>query len=313
VRLVQVLKAVGIAPSTWYRESTSDRPPAKRGPDPKPIPEEIEELIVANAMRYPWWGYRKIAIVCRRTDKKVKDKQAYRVMKKHKLLRVLPERVAELYQAAKLYELLPTKPNSLWQVDVTYIHIPTDGWWYAVTVIDYYSRYLLAIHFTSSYSAGEAIIALEEAKKEAERIHGPLKEPPFVVTDNGPSFIARKFTQYLEGDFQHVRIRYRTPQQLGLLERFHRTLKDEEVYWRIYDSPWHARECLVEFRSRYNGVRPHWALAPEGGGDPLTPEDVYVRGGTITIPRWQGWAKGAKERLDKLLERDATMKKAVGL
>ena len=141
--------------------------------------------------------------------------------------------------------------------------------------------------------------------QEAERIHGPLKEPPFVVTDNGPSFIARKFAKYLEGDFQHVRIRYRTPQQLGLLERFHRTLKDEEVYWRIYDSPWHARECLAEFRSRYNAVRPHWALAPEAGGDPLTPEDVYVRGATITIPKWQGWAKGAKEKLDRMLSGQA--------
>ena len=36
-------------------------------------------------------------------------------------------------------------------MDVTYIHIPSYGWWYAVTVIDYYSRYLLACHLTSRY------------------------------------------------------------------------------------------------------------------------------------------------------------------
>jgi len=43
------------------------------------------------------------------------------------------DRVAELYQAGKLYELLPSGPNELWQMDVTYVHIPGYGWWYAVT------------------------------------------------------------------------------------------------------------------------------------------------------------------------------------
>ena len=70
-------------------------------------------------------------------------------------------RRAELHQAAKLFELLPQRPNDLWQMDVTYIHIPGYGWWYAVTVIDYYSRYLLACHLTHSYSAVETAHALK--------------------------------------------------------------------------------------------------------------------------------------------------------
>jgi transposase InsO family protein len=28
------------------------------------------------------------------------------------------------------------------------------------------------------------------------------------------------------------------------------------VYWRLYDNPGHARECLEEFRQRYNQRRP---------------------------------------------------------
>ena len=86
---------------------------------------------------------------------------------------------AELHQASKLYELLPQGPNELWQTDVTYIHIPGHGWWYAVTVIDYYSRYLLACHLTSSYCAAEAIHALGLARAEAERLCGPLAKIPF--------------------------------------------------------------------------------------------------------------------------------------
>jgi hypothetical protein len=65
-------------------------------------------------------------------------------MKERGLLHRSPPRAPELHQATKLFELLPQRPNDLWQMDVTYIHIPGHGWWYAVTVIDYYSRYLLA-------------------------------------------------------------------------------------------------------------------------------------------------------------------------
>ncbi len=115
--------------------------------------------------------------------------------------------------------------------------IPGYGWWYAITVIDYDSRSLLAAYLTRSDSAAEAIRALEFSQAEPERVCRPLTQRPFLVTDNGPSFIARRFGAYLKGLFSHVRIRYRTPTQLGLLERFHGTLKCEEAYWRMYDNP----------------------------------------------------------------------------
>jgi putative transposase len=103
------------------------------------------------------------------------------------------------------------------------------------------------------------------------------------------------------GQYSHVRIRYRTPQQLGLLERFHQTLKTEEVYWRLYDHPQHARACLAEFRERYNRLRPHWALRPQGGGDPLVPAEVYAAGHAVQTPKWQVWAQATKAKLDALL------------
>jgi transposase InsO family protein len=126
-----------------------------------------------------------------------------------------------------------------------------------------------------------------------------MAKPVFLVTDNGSSFLARRFSAFLsEGDFQHVRIQHRTPQQLGLLERFHQTQKKKEVYWHLYSSPAEARESLEIFRKRYNTYRPHWALIPEEGGDPVTPYDVYALGRKTQIPRWQKWAQEAKKRLD---------------
>src|SRR5262249_57957269 len=135
----------------------------------------------------------RIAVMCRRTGQAVKDRHAYAVMRAAGLLQRPRPREPELYQVAKLFELLPQKPNDLWQMDVTYIHIPGHGWWYAVTVIDYYSRFLLACYLTDSYSALEVAHGLKLARAEAERIHGPLPKRPFLVTDNGPSFLARRF------------------------------------------------------------------------------------------------------------------------
>jgi putative transposase len=300
-RQTQVLRLVGVAPSSWHRPPRAGER-RRPGPARRPLADEVIRAVVEMASANPWYGYKRIAIMCRRAGQVVKDREAYVVMKDHGLLQKRKTRRAEVYQAAKLFELLPQGPNDLWQMDVTYIHIPGYGWWYAVTVIDYYSRYLLACHLTTSYSAAETAYALKLAREEAERIHGPLVKRPFLVTDNGPSFIARRFTAFVKDQFSHVRIQYRTPQQLGLLERFHATLKNEEVYWRLYDHPQHARECLAEFRARYNERRPHWALVPEEGGDVLVPIEVYRDARKIQIPRWQAWARAAQAKLEKMME-----------
>ena len=252
------------------------------------------------ATKNPWYGYKRIAVMCRRAGMSIGNRLVYRIMKAHDLLKRRSPPQPELQHAQRLFELLPQGPNELWQADVTYIYIPGFGWRYAVTVIDYYSRYLLALHLTSSYAAAEVLVALDKAIEEAERIHGTLRRRPTLVTDNGSSFIARRFLAGIKERFSHVRIRYRTPTQLGLLERFHRTLKKEEVYWRMYDSPDHARECLAEFRKRYNEDRPHWALLPAPGADPITPVEVYRDAVAIEIPKWQGWSKEAQRRIEAL-------------
>ena len=242
-RQTQVLRLVGVASSSWHRKPNTGEP-KRPGPSARPIPDEVLTAVVEMATQNPWYGYKRIAVMCRRAGTSVTDRQTYRVMKNHDLLQKPKPRQAEVHQTAKLFELLPQGPNELWQMDVTYVHIPGFGWWYAVTVIDYYSRYLLACHLTSSYSAIEVIHGLKLAREEAERSGGPLTKRPFLVTDNGSSFIARRFGAYVNERFSHVRIQYRTPQQLGLLERFHKTLKDEEVHWRL------AAHCPLVVASR---------------------------------------------------------------
>lgn len=261
-------------------------------------------MVETVARAFPWYGYKKIALICERLDEPIAVRKVYRIMKEAGVLHRLKKRaeVRARQEVARLYQLLPKKPNELWQTDVTYILIPGYGWWYAITVIDYYSRYLLALRFTHSYSAVEAGRALRLAVAEAENLHGPLTQPVFLVTDNGPSFIAHRFRAELSklqiaatglSAFSQVRIGYRMPAKLGLLERFHETLKAEEVYWDLYADPWDARQKLEIFRERYNQARPHWALvAADRASSParvLTPHEVYVDGHKVNPPQWSRW------------------------
>jgi transposase InsO family protein len=184
---------LGVAGSSWYRPARVGEERRRRGPAPKAVDARVEQSVLTLAQPNPWYGYKRIAVMCRREGQIVANREAYRVMKAHGLLHKRRRRTAELYPASKLYELRPSGPNPLWQMDVTYVHIPGYGWWYAVTVIDYDSRYLLAARLTSRYCTGEVIAALKEARAEAERLCGPLTKPPFLVTDKGSSFIARRF------------------------------------------------------------------------------------------------------------------------
>ena len=85
------------------------------------MPEPLASDINATAETYPWWGYKRIAEVCRRHGLQVSNNQVYRVMNAHDLLRKPLPRAAELYQTAGLFELLPQRPNDLWQADVTHL------------------------------------------------------------------------------------------------------------------------------------------------------------------------------------------------
>jgi len=312
--LTKLLDALG-GRATWYRQEHSEPQPttttsARRGPPPSPITAWERHVVETVAQAFPWYGYKKIALICQRLDEPIPRRRVYRIMKEAGLLHQRKQRIEARarQEVAKLYQLLPQRPNELWQTDVTYIRIPGYGWWYAITVIDYYSRYLLALHLAPSYAAVETSHALRLAVAEAERIHGPLTQPLFLVTDNGPSFIARRFQQTLAGieiagtglsAFSQVRIRYRTPVQLGLLERFHETLKYEEVYWQLYADPRDARQKLACYHERYNQARPHWALVaaePEAAPAPvLTPHEVYVHGYKVNPPQWSRWVGWLEE------------------
>jgi len=128
-----VLEALG-ARATWYRrESVTSHAKlashvslARRGPAARAASEREQGTILAAAKAFPWYGYKKIALICHRLDEPIPRRKVYRVMKEAGLLHRLKKRIDERarQETARLYQLLPKRPNELWQTDVTYIPIP---------------------------------------------------------------------------------------------------------------------------------------------------------------------------------------------
>ena len=71
----------------------------------------------------------------------VSESSVYRLLKSHDLI-TSPAFI--LMKAADRFQNPTTAPNQLWQTDFTYLKVISWGWFYLSTVLDDYSRYILA-------------------------------------------------------------------------------------------------------------------------------------------------------------------------
>ena len=79
VRITGILDALGIAHSSWYRKSIPTSERKCPGPVRKPLAEQIVRVVIQYAKLYAWYGYKKIAVICRRAGYKVKNRHAWRL------------------------------------------------------------------------------------------------------------------------------------------------------------------------------------------------------------------------------------------
>jgi len=123
-------------------------------------------------------------------------------------------------------------------------------WLAILVVVDNGTRRCLQLPFfvTGAHVTAEEVIA-------QLRAHWP-RELQFVISDNGPQFIADAFAQFAkEMTFLHIRIAPHRPQTNGIAERFVRTLK-EWLAWHTWQSAEELAALLAEFIVYYND-RPH--------------------------------------------------------
>ena len=62
------------------RHALEESEPKRPGRKPRVVPEALAEKVRAVAREYPWWGYKRIAVVVRRAGDEVSNKQVYKVL-----------------------------------------------------------------------------------------------------------------------------------------------------------------------------------------------------------------------------------------
>src|SRR5262249_32995872 len=98
---------------------------------------------------------------------------------------------------------------------------------------------------------------------------GQPVDKPEIRSDNGSGYVSREFKQVLqENGLGHHRIKPHCPEENGLIERMHRTLR-EELYGEALTNLLEAERVFARVVRRYNEQRLHSALGF------LTPADYY--------------------------------------
>lgn len=134
---------------------------------------------------------------------------------------------------------------------------------YPLTIADPASRYVFAVDALSSTGVAPAM-------RVFERVFREWGVPEQILTDNGVPFCTARALggltelskMWIKLGIQHVRIQPGRPQQNGIHERMHRTLKERatkpagrtlQIQQKRFD----------EFLEEYNHVRPHQSLGQQ--------------------------------------------------
>jgi transposase InsO family protein len=165
------------------------------------------------------------------------------------------------------------------------------GWFYLSTVLDDFSRYIIAWKLCSGMAASDVQDTLDLALEASGLDEVNVVHRPRLLSDNGPSYISGDLAEYLAGKgMTHTRGAPYHPQTQGKIERWHQTLKNR-ILLENYFLPEDLKAQLDAFIGYYNHRRYHESL------DNLTPVDVYTgRGQTILLEREKIKRRTMKQR-----------------
>lgn len=235
-------------------------------------PEEVAEQLVKCRQAHPTWGPRKLLASLKKREPEVDWPAASTVggiLKRHGL--VEGRRPARrTWSPAGRARTEATAPNEVWTGDFKGQFRTRDGRLiYPLTVVDRYSRFLLAV-------MGLESVSLAQAWPVFERLFREYGLPRVIRTDNGSPFastravagLSRLSVRWIKLGIQPERIQPGHPEQNGAHERMHRTLKQETARPPAANHP-AQQELFDHFRQVYNEERPHEALAQQ------TPAELY--------------------------------------
>ena len=207
----------------------------------------------------------------------VSESSVYRILKEHDLI-TSPAYI--VLKAANEFKDKTTRPNQLWQTDFTYLKVIGWGWFYLSTILDGYSRYIIAWKLCTTMKTTDVIDTLNLALQASGCDQAAVLHKPRLLSDNGSSYISGELADWLEDQqMDHVRGAPYQPQTQGKIERWHQTLKNR-ILLENYYLPGDLRHQIDAFVEHYNHHRYHESLQN------LTPADVYFcRGQAILKQR----------------------------
>ncbi len=217
------LRELGIPKSTYYRwRQGQSEPSCRRRPWNHVTPNE-ERRILAVAREFPELSSRQLsAWVTDHESFAVSESTVYRILKREGLVK---RREVEL-AAAKEYHTKTTRPHQMWATDASYFKVAGWGYYYLVTVMDDYSRYILAWDLKKDMSANSLIEVVQEAVDATGMTDVPVKDRTRLLSDNGAGYVSRAFRDYLRlVGIGHILAAPFHPQTNGKVERYQQSLK----------------------------------------------------------------------------------------
>lgn len=280
----ELIGLIDIAPSRYYewvkRLGIGNRHNGKIPKQHWLFPQE-RVAIIAYCRPKLEEGYRRLTYMMLDEDVvAVSPSTTYRVLKKANLL----NRWSKSNDSKGSGFKQPQKLHQHWHVDISYVSI-LGTIFFLITVMDGKSRYVVNHDLRSHMSEYDVELVIEKGKEKFPDAR------PRMISDNGPQFISKDFKEFIRlSGFTHVRTAFYYPQSNGKIERFHGTIKREEIRRQSYLSIEDARRHITSYIDHYNTERLHSAIKY------LTPEDVLMERVDARLKERQQKLAAAKQR-----------------
>jgi putative transposase len=246
-----VAAVLAISRSSLYYRQKMRAPRADRRAD---------EQIVAACGEKPYYGYRRVTWwMQNNTPLRLNGKRVLRVMRERGLL-IRPRRL-RARRKKEWGRVEALRPNHIWQADMTKVWAgPATGWAYLVSVIDCCTREIVGWQLSRRCRTVDALEAVLPAV--LQRFPAGSRDAGLTLTtDNGTQFTSRRFVETVaELGITHRRTAYHHPEGNSYIERFHRSLKEEEIWVQEYQSFAEAQASIARWMEEYNHRRPHQSL-----------------------------------------------------
>ena len=187
------------------------------------IPDHIRQIVVELSLEHPELTPRELSVLLLEESLIfVSESSFYRILHERGLLERMEH---DFVLAADEFHHKTKFPNEMWQTDFTYFKVKGWGWYYLSTVIDDYSRYIIHWELCSSMTSDDVSRTIDKA---VEKAGVTLQNPPCLLSDNGPYYIASSLKQYLSKEYniKHIHGKPLHPQTQGKIERYHRSMKN---------------------------------------------------------------------------------------